>query len=135
MTPSLTGFSGCAMPTKYESLEKVLQGLNTIGDVEGSAIISRDGLIIASTLPANFDKETFSAMCATMVGAAETASLDINKGVPERVVVETRGMKLLAIGAGNEMLLVTITAPQSNLGLVVSEASKAASQITKVMGE
>ena len=123
------------MPTKYESLEKVLQGLNTIGDVEGSAIISRDGLIIASTLPPNFDKETFSAMCATMVGAAETAAMDINKGVPERVIVETRGMKLLAIGAGNEMLLVTITAPQSNLGLVVSEASKAASQITKVMGE
>jgi len=60
--------------TTIEMLEKILKEINNIGGVETSAIASRDGLLICSTITRKQHVETFVAMSATMIGAAETAN-------------------------------------------------------------
>jgi hypothetical protein len=74
--------------SKKDRLLRILKGLSSIGDVDGSAIVTRDGLLIASDLPSDVDSETFAAMSATMIGAAETAVGELKKGTVERVIAE-----------------------------------------------
>ncbi len=119
--------------TKKAALSDILRYLNSIGDVEGSAIITRDGLLIVSEMTDSIDSETFAAMSATMFGAAETALMELDRGIVERVMVESKEAKIVAMGAGSNAILVVMVSPRSNLGLIFVEAKKAAAKIEKLM--
>ena len=120
--------------TTIEMLEKILKDLNNIGGVEASAIASRDGLLICSTIGKKQPAETFVAMSATMVGAAETATTELGKGIPERIIVESKSGKIIATGAGPKALLLIMTKPDAGLGLVLIEMTKASGKIRNIMG-
>lgn len=115
-----------------EMLNKVLSDLMKTGGIESSVIASRDGLLMASDMRKG-DEETFAAMSATMLGAAETASVELEKGMPDRVIVESKDGKLIAIGAGPNALLVVLTPPDAGLGLVLVELGRAADKIKKII--
>jgi predicted regulator of Ras-like GTPase activity (Roadblock/LC7/MglB family) len=115
--------------TTVELLEAILHELKRAGEVEASAIVSRDGLLIASDIPRGVHAETFAAMTATMLGAAETATSELKKGVPERVIIESKDGKVIASGAGPKALLVVMTSPRAGLGLVLVEMAKATEKV------
>ncbi len=119
--------------TTIEMLEKVLKDINNIGGVETSAVASRDGLLICSTIPRKQHAETFVAMSATMIGAAETATTELGKGIPERIIVETKSGKIIGTGAGQKALLLVMTKPDANLGLILIEMTKASDQIKNIL--
>ena len=119
--------------TTVEMLEKILNDINNIGGVEGSAVASRDGLLICSTLKKSH-AETFAAMSATMMGAAETATTELGKGIPDRVIVESKNGKIIGTGAGSRALLIVMTEPNASLGLILIETAKASEKIKEVLG-
>ena len=116
-----------------EMLGKVLADLGKIGDVEASAVATRDGLLMNADMHNMGDPEMFVAMSATMLGAAETAATELDKGIPNRVIVEADDGKLICIGAGPKALLVVMTAPEAGLGLVLVEMVKATEKIKKLI--
>lgn len=116
-----------------EDLEKVLAQIKRTGSVEASAVVSRDGLLMASDIPPGIHGETFAAMSATMLGAAETAISELKKGVPERVIIESKEGKVLATGAGAKALLVVMTSPDAGLGLILVEMTKASDKIKALL--
>ena len=117
--------------SKKERLAGILERLSKTGDIEGAAIITRDGLLISSRLPENIDGETFAAMSATMTGAAETAIQELKKSSPDRVIVESKNAKLITTGAGEQTILACIVNPDAKLGLVLIEMKKASATIEK----
>lgn len=119
--------------SKKDRLLKILKNLSAIGDIEGSAIVTRDGLLIVSDLPRDIDAETFAAMSATMIGAAETAVGELKKGTVERVIAEGKQTKLITKGAGPSAVLVSMLRPDANLGLALVEMGKASEKIRGVM--
>jgi len=118
-----------------EMLEKILKDLKSAGDVESGAVVSRDGLLIAADISQDVNAEAFAAMTATMLGAAETATSELGKGVPDRVIVEGENGKIIATGAGSRALLVAMTNPKANLGLVLLELGKASEKIKGILKE
>lgn len=120
--------------TRMEMLEKILNDINKIGGVEASAVANRDGLLLCSNIPKKQHAETFVAMSATMVGAAETATTELGKGIPDRIIVESKNGKIIGTGAGGKALLLVMTKPDAGLGLVLMEMTKAAEQIKEVLG-
>lgn len=123
------------MANLKEMLEKILKDLKSTGDVEAGAVVSRDGLLIAADISQDVNSDSFAAMTATMLGAAETATSELGKGVPDRVIVEGNGGKIITTGAGFKALLVTMTSPQANLGLILLEMNKASDKIKEVLEE
>ena len=119
--------------TTIEMLEKILKDINNIGGVETSAVASRDGLLICSTIPRKQHAETFVAMSATMIGAAETATTELGKGIPERIIVESRTGRIIGTGAGPKALLLVMTKPDASLGLVLIEMTKASERIKEIL--
>ena len=121
------------MTDTIELIDKVLSDLKTAGGVEACAAVSRDGLLIRSSLQKEQFAESFAAMSATMLGAAETASIELGKGVPNRVIVESSQGRLIAVGAGRKALLVVIVNQDAGLGLVLLELDKAALSLKELL--
>lgn len=117
-----------------EMLERVLNDLRRIGGIEASAVASRDGLLIYSTVSRKFHAETFAAMAATMLGAAETATTELGRGIPERVIVESKHGRIIVTGAGPKALLLVTTEPNAGLGLILIEVAKASEKIKEILG-
>jgi len=120
------------MPVKA-LIEEVLSDLKRVGGVNASAVVTRDGLLIASDVMIGMDAETFAAMTATMTGAAETAMNEVKAGSPDRVIVEGESAKIISVGAGPKALLVVLTAPEAPLGLALLKIGDATRKISKLL--
>ena len=114
-------------------LNKILSDLKQMGGINASSIASRDGLLVVSDMESESHAETFAAMSATMLGAAENATTELGKGIPDRVIVESDNGKLVAMGAGPKALLVILTKPDAGLGLILVELEKSVEKIKKIM--
>jgi len=122
------------MSTPVKALiEEVLSDLKRVGGVNASAVVTRDGLLIASDVMIGMDAETFAAMTATMTGAAETAMNEVKAGSPDRVIVEGESAKIISVGAGPKALLVVLTAPEAPLGLALLKIGDATRKISKLL--
>jgi len=107
--------------------------LKNLGGIEACAIVSRDGLLMSSDMPDGIMGETFAAMSAIMLGAAETATTELDKGLPSRITVESQNGKLICMGAGSKALLVVMAKPDTGLGLILVEVEKIAAKIKELM--
>ena len=114
-----------------KSINKILQDLNKTQGIEASALLSRDGLLISSTMEQNAD--TFAAMSATMFGAAVIASEEFGQAYPDRVIVETNNGKLIASGAGPKAMIIVLAREDSTLGQILMDLSKASDRIKEVL--
>lgn len=121
------------MTDTIELVDKLISELKKSGGVEACAAVSRDGLLIRSSLQKEQFAESFAAMSATMLGAAETASTELGKGVPNRVIVESTQGRLIAVGAGPTALLVVIVNPDAGLGLILLELDKSAKKLKELL--
>ncbi len=119
--------------SKKEELADLLKELENVGDIDGAAITTRDGLLVASRLPRDVNAETFAAMSATMYGAAETAVSELKKGSVKRVISEAEDCKLVAVDAGPSAAVVALVRSEANLGLVLIEILKVANATKELM--
>ena len=118
---------------KNEKLMQILKDLRRVGDIDGSSVVSRDGLIVASDLLADVDSKTFAAMSAAMTGAAETASAELKKGNPSQIIVNSKLGSIITEGAGNRAILVCLIKVKANLGLILLNMHKQCKKIAKIL--
>ena len=116
-----------------QKVDKILGDLKNVGGVEACATASRDGLLIHAVMPKKQFGESFAAMSATMLGAAETATTELGKGVPNRVIVESEHGRLIAVGAGPKALLIVLVDSDTGLGLILLEIEKAAKKLKEIL--
>jgi uncharacterized protein len=119
--------------TQRGQIEEMLRKLATVGQVEGAAVVSRDGLLIADAVPKDIDAEIFSSMSATMHGAAETAMSELQKGEAKTAMVESDKSIIISYGVNPTFILVAIAGKGVNLGLLRVELKKTSGQISKLL--
>ncbi|MGB9634877.1 MAG: roadblock/LC7 domain-containing protein [Candidatus Micrarchaeia archaeon] len=120
---------------KRQELETILADLRKVGDIDASAIVRRDGLMVASDMPNYVDARTIAAMTAALVGTAETSVGELKLGEFGQVVVESSEGKLVATGAGEMAILACLVSKDANLGLVLLSMEKSSKKIMKILGE
>lgn len=123
------------MEEKAEKLQRMLAGLVEVGSIEASAVIRRDGLMIASNLTEGVDSRTVAAMSAALVGTAETCSAELKRGRFMQVIIESENGQLVATGAGELAILVCLVSRKGNMGLVLLEMGKVASKIATMLSK
>ncbi len=119
--------------TKSAELLETLQELKKAGNIEGSAVISRDGLIIASDIPKKTGAEKFSATSALMIKSAESALEKLKRGKLDHIIINAKSKKIIAIRAGNKGILVSLTTIHGNTGLILLEIKRIANKIEKIL--
>jgi predicted regulator of Ras-like GTPase activity (Roadblock/LC7/MglB family) len=101
-------------------LSKELEKLEGVSGLIGSALINRNGLIMVSRLPRDFDGRKFGAMVATLFGSMEAASVPISDKVLN-ITVEFEEYQLIVFALNEEIILATLLELNIDLGLALIE--------------
>ncbi len=120
------------MLLRSSALEKILKGLKDDSKIVASAVVTRDGLLIASDIPDGVHEETFAIMSATMLGAGVTANSELKRSVPDRIIVEGADGRLVITGAGPNMLLVVVIANGVDMATLIPAIDNAIAKIRAV---
>ncbi len=103
-------------------------------DVEASAIVSVDGLIMASALPQDVEEDRVSAMSAAMLSLGERISGELGRGGLEQVYIKGDDGAIVLTSVGTEAVLTALARPEAKLGLIFLEMRRAAEDLTKLVG-
>ncbi len=103
-------------------------------DIEGSAVVSVDGLIMASALPVGSEEDRVSAMSAAMLSLGERIASELGRGSLEQVYIRGAGGFVLLTAVGEEAVLTVLAREGAKLGLIFLEMRRAAEDLTKLVG-
>ena len=121
--------------TKKEKLDDVLTGLMQVGQIKACGIVSKEGLLINSRTPPDVDARIFSALCSTIMGAAEAASGQMTTGTVAQISVKTEKGTIVLIPAGLKAILTLLTDPEAQLGLIFFEMETRSAQVEEILSE
>ncbi len=117
----------------HQRLLGVLQELRRIPDVIAVALARRDGILIAHALPRSMDPKRIAAMAAAIVGTSEMAAGEMGLGPFFQSIVDSGRAKMLATGAGEEGILITMVRTDANMGLVLLSVGRAVQAIADLL--
>ena len=91
---------------RSDLLGSILSDLNGGStDIEASAVISTDGLIMAAMLPASMDEDRVGAMAAAMLSLGDRTAQELARGHLEQVLIKGDNGYVLMTHAGDESVL------------------------------
>ncbi|MCD7100150.1 roadblock/LC7 domain-containing protein [Stenotrophomonas sp. MMGLT7] len=119
---------------RTQQLQQALEGLNaSTADVEASALISIDGLMIASAMPQGMDEDRIGAMSAALLSLGERTAGELGRGQLERVLVQGERGYVIMSAAGSEAVLTVLAKPSAKLGLVFLDIKRAAQALSQIL--
>lgn len=114
-------------------IERLLGFEDNTPDIEASAIVSVDGLTIASSFPLGVEEDRVSAMSASMLNIGRRISSELDRGKLDEVYVQGDDGYILLMSMGNEALLSVMARQRAKLGLVFLEMRKAISDLGELV--
>lgn len=122
------------MPSRTELLMEKLRDLQaSSGDVEAAAIVSVDGLSMASSLPSGIEEDRVSAMSAAMLSLGERIASELTRGALEQVNVKGQNGYVILTAVGEEAVLTVIARKDAKLGLILLDVTRAVDALEKIV--
>jgi uncharacterized protein len=103
-------------------------------DIEASAVVSVDGLIMASALPSDAEEDRVSAMSAAMLSLGERIAGELGRGGLEQVYIRGGHGYVILTAVGEEAVLTALAREQAKLGLIFLEMRRAAEDLVRLVG-
>jgi uncharacterized protein len=116
-------------------LQQELQNfVSGASDVQGAALVSPDGLALASALPAGMDEERTAAMSASMLSLGERIGHELARGVVERIVVEGEKGYGVLVNCGNDAVLLVLAGSGVKQGILFLEVKRVVAKLAPLLG-
>ncbi len=124
--------TGCWMASPNKAIREVLNELRSVGEITNAAVVSRSGMLIDGDAPDNIHMETFGAMMAIMLGAAETATSEADDTL-QHIHIELSQTYLVLMGAGQRILLACFISDKSARDRVMPLINEAATRLKSLV--
>ena len=102
-------------------------------DIEASAVVSVDGLIMASALQQGVEEDRVSAMSAAMLSLGERISNELGRAGLEQVYIKGQKGYVVLMSVGEEAVLTVMAREQAKLGLILLDMRRAAEDLAKLI--
>jgi predicted regulator of Ras-like GTPase activity (Roadblock/LC7/MglB family) len=102
-------------------------------DIEASAIVSVDGLTIASALPQGVEEDRVSAMSAAMLSLGERIASELGRGALAQVYIKGAEGYVVLMSVGEEAVLTALAREQAKLGLIFLDMRRATDDLKKLI--
>ena len=102
-------------------------------DIEASAVVSVDGLIMASSLPSGVDEDRISAMSAAMLSLGDRISSELNRGMLDQVYIRGSDGIIVLMAVGEEAVLTVLARSSAKLGLIFLDMKRAAEDLARLL--
>ncbi|MGF1490229.1 MAG: roadblock/LC7 domain-containing protein [Prochloraceae cyanobacterium] len=122
------------MLTSTEKLDNLLLNfIKSTSGVEGAALISPDGLPLATNLPESMDEERVAAISAAMLSLAERISNELERGDVERVFVEGDLGYGILTNCGEDAVLLVLATKAAKMGMLLLAIKKTIAGLKEVL--
>lgn len=102
-------------------------------DVEAAAVVSVDGLTMASALPREVEEDRVSAMSAAMLSLGERIASELGRGTLDQVYIKGENGFVFLMAVGSEAVLTVLARKDAKLGLLLLDMRRAASDLAKMI--
>ena len=102
-------------------------------DVEASAIVSVDGLTMASALPSEIEEDRVSAMSAAMLSLGERIATELGRGQLDQVYIKGQTGYVILMSIAAEAVLTVLARDHAKLGLLFLDMRRAAEDLKKLL--
>jgi uncharacterized protein len=113
------------MAINIQKLGQLVQNfVATTADVQGAAVVTPDGLPLASSLPGSMDEERVSAMSAAMLSLGERIGKELLGGETDRIYVEGDEGYSILTSCGEEAVFLVLASKAAKQGLLMLEIKR-----------
>ena len=119
--------------SRADKLTDCVRALQSSGDIEGSAVVSVDGLILVSSLPNGAEEDRVSAMSAAMLSLGERIGSELMRGEIDEIFVHGKNGYVVLMSAGHEAVLSVLARQQAKLGLVLLDMRRTSETLAKLI--
>jgi predicted regulator of Ras-like GTPase activity (Roadblock/LC7/MglB family) len=120
--------------SRSDRLDRAIHGLlSQTPEIEAAAVVSFDGLPMASALPPSMDEDRVAAMSAALLSLGERAAQGLGRGELSQVYIEGDSGTVFLISADDEAVLVAVAAQGAKVGMMLYEVKRCASAVAEVL--
>lgn len=125
------------MKTLSENISELIELLRKMeavnADIQGSAIVSIQGLPICSVLARDVNDGIVSAMSAAILSVSERAVEELARGNLKRILIEGEDGTIILSKAGTNAILATLTRAEASLGMVFINIQSVSEKISQLL--
>lgn len=120
--------------SKTERLTYLLNDLEGAApDIEASAVVSVDGLMIVSALPQDMEKDRVATMSAAMLSLGERTARELARGGLSEVYVKGENGYVILMASGENAVLTAMAREDAKLKLVFLDMKRTAEEVAKLV--
>lgn len=101
--------------------------------VEAAAVVSADGLSMASSMPAGVEEDRVAAMSAAMLSLGERIAGELGRGALEQVYIKGEDGYVILMSVGEEAVLTVLARKDAKLGLIFLDMRRAVEDLVKII--
>jgi uncharacterized protein len=117
-----------------DELRYILQNLSAENpDVQGSTLVSVQGLPICSLMNEDINDSLTSAMSAAILSVSDRAAEELRRGKLKRVLLEGDDGQMILSQAGDHAILVTLIEKDAGLGIILMLIDASIRKIRKIL--
>jgi hypothetical protein len=122
------------MAINSQKLGQILQSfVSSTADVEGAAMVTPDGLPLASSLPGGMDDERVSAMSAAMLSLGDRIGKELVRGDIDRIYVEgEKGFSILT-SCGEDAVFLVLAGKAAKQGVLMLEIKRTVTDLRRAL--
>ena len=102
-------------------------------DIEASAVVSVDGLTIASALPQGVEEDRVAAMSAAMLSLGERIATELGRGSLEQVYIKGSNGYVMLMSVGEDAVLTALARENAKLGLMLLDMRRVVEALSKLI--
>jgi len=120
--------------SRSSRLDSAIHGLlSQTPEIEAAAVVSFDGLPMASALPQSMDEDRVAAMSAALLSLGERAAQGLGRGELSQVYIEGDSGTVFLVSCDDEAVLVAVAAKGAKVGMMLYEVRRAAAAVAEVL--
>ncbi len=117
--------------------EKIQQSLEALkhrsSTIEGVALVSSEGFIMASVLPDAVGEERVAGLSASFLGLAERCTAELGKGKSVQLFIQADNGFIVMLNMGNGTNLCALASKEGKPGMILFDMKKTAEEIRPLL--
>jgi predicted regulator of Ras-like GTPase activity (Roadblock/LC7/MglB family) len=119
--------------SRTDKMKDRLKELQQTEGIEAAAVVSVDGLSMASALPTGVEEDRVSAMSAAMLSLGERIASELGRGILDQVYIRGESGFVILMAVGEEAVLTALAHKDAKLGLIFLDMRRAADELAKLV--
>lgn len=122
------------MAINTEKLRHILQDfVSSTPDVRGAAMVTTDGLPLASVLPGGMDEERVSAMSAAMLSLGDRIGRELATGGMDRIYVQGHDGFSILTSCDEDAVFLVLANKDAKQGILMLEIKRTLAELRLIL--